>query len=276
MVIATDAGREGELVARWILEYVHFNKPVKRLWISSQTDKAIKTGFKQLKPAKAYDTLYDSALARAKADWLVGLNVTRALTVKYQDNLSAGRVQTPTLALVRDQERKIETFKPQTYFSILLNVEKEQAKMAQKNQFALKSQEEAQALVQRLSQQKGTVSSIEEKTKTESAPLPYDLTEIQREANQRYGYSAKKTLGLVQSLYETHKIVTYPRTDSKYLTNDMKSTMSERLQAVSDFAPEVKQYLKNGAVVRQTKVFQDNKVTDHHAVSYTHLTLPTT
>lgn len=266
VVIATDAGREGELVARWILEYVHFNKPVKRLWISSQTDKAIKTGFKQLKPAKAYDTLYDSALARAKADWLVGLNVTRALTVKYQDNLSAGRVQTPTLALVRGQERKIETFKPQTYFSILLNVEKEQAKMAQKNQFALKSQEEAQALVQRLSQQKGTVSSIEEKTKTESAPLPYDLTEIQREANQRYGYSAKKTLGLVQSLYETHKIVTYPRTDSKYLTNDMKSTMSERLQAVSDFAPEVKQYLKNGAIVRQTKVFQDNKVTDHHAL----------
>lgn len=266
VVIATDAGREGELVARWILEYVHFNKPVKRLWISSQTDKAIKTGFKQLKPAKAYDTLYDSALARAKADWLVGLNVTRALTVKYQDNLSAGRVQTPTLALVRGQERKIETFKPQTYFSILLNVEKEQAKMAQKNQFALKSQEEAQALVQRLSQQKGTVSSIEEKTKTESAPLPYDLTEIQREANQRYGYSAKKTLGLVQSLYETHKIVTYPRTDSKYLTNDMKSTMSERLQAVSDFAPEVKKYLKNGAVVRQTKVFQDNKVTDHHAL----------
>ena len=106
-VIATDAGREGELVARWILEYVHFNKPVKRLWISSQTDKAIKTGFKQLRPAKEYDALYESALARAKADWLVGLNVTRALTVKYADNLSAGRVQTPTLALVRDQENKI-------------------------------------------------------------------------------------------------------------------------------------------------------------------------
>ncbi|HAP6960265.1 TPA: DNA topoisomerase III, partial [Enterococcus faecium] len=114
-VIATDAGREGELVARWILEYVHFNKPVKRLWISSQTDKAIKTGFKQLRPAKEYDALYESALARAKADWLVGLNVTRALTVKYADNLSAGRVQTPTLALVRDQEKKIEQFRPQTY-----------------------------------------------------------------------------------------------------------------------------------------------------------------
>ncbi|MFC0460790.1 DNA topoisomerase III [Enterococcus villorum] len=265
-VIATDAGREGELVARWILEYVHFQKPVKRLWISSQTDKAIKTGFKQLKPAKEYDALYQSALARAKADWLVGLNVTRALTVKYEDNLSAGRVQTPTLALVRAQERKIETFRPQTYFSILLEVQKEQAKMVQKNPFALKSQEEAQSLVQNLTKSKGTVTSIQEKTKTETAPLPYDLTEIQREANQRYGYSAKKTLGLVQSLYETHKIVTYPRTDSKYLTQDMKGTMKERLQAISDFAPQVKQYLKNGAVVRQTKVFQDNKVTDHHAL----------
>lgn len=265
-VIATDAGREGELVARWILEYVRFNKPVKRLWISSQTDKAIKTGFKQLKPAKDYDALYYSALARAKADWLVGLNVTRALTVKYQDNLSAGRVQTPTLALVRTQERKIETFRPQTYFSILLDVQKQQAKMVQKNKFALKSHEEAQSLVKELAKNKGTVTAIQEKVKVEPAPLPYDLTEIQREANQRYGYSAKKTLGLVQSLYETHKIVTYPRTDSKYLTSDMKSTMKERLQAVSDFSPEVKQYLKNGAVVRQTKVFQDSKVTDHHAL----------
>lgn len=265
-VIATDAGREGELVARWILEYVHFNKPVKRLWISSQTDKAIKAGFKQLKPAKSYDALYESALARAKADWLVGLNVTRALTVKYQDNLSAGRVQTPTLALVRDQEKKIESFRPQTYFTISLEVGNEQAKMLQKNPFLLKSHEEAQAFVKKMSQEKGTVTSIDEKTKTEKAPLPYDLTEIQREANQRYGYSAKKTLSVVQSLYETHKIVTYPRTDSKYLTNDMKSTMKERLQAISDFAPEVKQYLKNGAVVRQTSVFQDNKVTDHHAL----------
>jgi len=189
-----------------------------------------------------------------------------SLTVKYQDNLSAGRVQTPTLALVRNQEKKIESFRPQTYFTISLTVGNEQAKMVQKNQFALKSHEEAQAFVKTLSQSKGTVVNIEEKTKTEKAPLPYDLTEIQREANQRYGYSAKKTLGLVQSLYETHKIVTYPRTDSKYLTNDMKSTMKERLQAISDFAPEVKTYLKNGAVVRQTSVFQDSKVTDHHAL----------
>lgn len=265
-VIATDAGREGELVARWILEYVHFNKPVKRLWISSQTDKAIKDGFKQLKPAKAYDNLYYSALARAKADWLVGLNVTRALTVKYGDNLSAGRVQTPTLALVRKQEKQIESFRPQTYFTIELLVEKEKAKLVQKNQFSLKEREQAETLVKELSKQNGKVTDIQETKRTEAAPLPYDLTEIQREANQRYQFSAKKTLSLVQSLYEFHKIVTYPRTDSKYLTTDMKATMKERLQAVSDFVPEVKGYIKNGAKVKQTKVFQNEKVTDHHAL----------
>lgn len=264
-VIATDAGREGELVARWILEWVRFDKPVKRLWISSQTDKAIKEGFRKLAPAKNYDTLYQSAIARAKADWLVGLNVTRALTVKYQDNLSAGRVQTPTLALVREQEKQIESFRPQTYYVIELAVGDETARMVQKNPYQLKERETAQQLVNQMSQQNGHVETVEEKVKTEAAPLPYDLTEIQREANSRYGYSAKKTLSLVQSLYEIHKIVTYPRTDSKYLTEDMKDTMQERLQAVSDFAPEVKQYLKNPRVVQQ-KVFNNSKVSDHHAL----------
>ncbi|WP_086444891.1 DNA topoisomerase III [Candidatus Enterococcus lemimoniae] len=265
-VIATDAGREGELVARWILEYVNFNKPVKRLWISSQTDKAIKDGFKKLRPAKEYDNLYYSALARAKADWLVGLNVTRALTVKYQDSLSAGRVQTPTLSLVRQQEKKIESFRPQTYFSVELQVQKEKAKLVQSNPYAFKERNDVETFVKKLSEGKGKVTDIQEKTKTEQAPLPYDLTEIQKEANQRYQFSAKKTLSLVQSLYEFHKIVTYPRTDSKYLTTDMKATMKERLQAVSDFAPEVKTYIKDGGQVKLTKVFQNEKVTDHHAL----------
>ncbi|MBV7391607.1 DNA topoisomerase III [Enterococcus sp. ALS3] len=265
-VIATDAGREGELVARWILEYVKFDKPVKRLWISSQTNKAIKEGFSKLKPAKEYDNLYQSALARSKADWLVGLNVTRALTVKYEDNLSAGRVQTPTLALVRQQEKKIEKFRPQNYFVISLDVAGQTAKLNQKNPYGITEREDAEKLVKKMSQQKGQVTSITEKEKTEPAPLPYDLTEIQREANSRYQYSAKKTLSLVQSLYEVHKIVTYPRTDSKYLTQDMKATMKERLQAISDFSPEVKTYIKNGGKVIQNKVFQDSKVTDHHAL----------
>ena len=265
-VIATDAGREGELVARWILEYIRFDKPVKRLWISSQTDKAIKEGFQKLKPAKEYDNLYYSALARAKADWLVGLNVTRALTVKYQDNLSAGRVQTPTLALVREQEKKIEGFRPQTYFTVDLFYQKEKGRLVQKNQFAFKERSEVEAFVKELSKSKGRVTEIQDKVKTEAAPLPYDLTEIQREANQRYQFSAKKTLSLVQSLYEFHKIVTYPRTDSKYLTTDMKETMKERLRAISLSFPEAKEYLKTGGKVVLNKVFNNEKVSDHHAL----------
>lgn len=265
-VIATDAGREGELVARWILQWVRFNKPVKRLWISSQTDKAIKQGFANLKPASQYDNLYESAISRAKADWLVGLNVTRALTVKYQDNLSAGRVQTPTLALVRQQEKQIEKFLPQEYFTIQFADNQLTFTHQQKNPQAIKTREAAQQLVQQMSQTVGTVEKIEEKVKRQAAPLPYDLTEIQREANQRYGFSAKKTLSLVQSLYEIHKVVTYPRTDSKYLTTDMQNTMKERLQAISDFDPQVKTIIKNGAKVVLKKVFNNALVSDHHAL----------
>ena len=265
-VIATDAGREGELVARWILQWVRFNKPVKRLWISSQTDKAIKQGFANLKPASQYDNLYESAISRAKADWLVGLNVTRALTVKYQDNLSAGRVQTPTLALVRQQEKQIEKFLPQEYFTIQFADNQLTFTHQQKNPQAIKTREAAQQLVQQMSQTAGTVEKIEEKVKRQAAPLPYDLTEIQREANQRYGFSAKKTLSLVQSLYEIHKVVTYPRTDSKYLTTDMQNTMKERLQAISDFDPQVKTIIKNGSKVVLKKVFNNALVSDHHAL----------
>lgn len=265
-VIATDAGREGELVARWILQWVRFNKPVKRLWISSQTDKAIKQGFANLKPASQYDDLYESAISRAKADWLVGLNVTRALTVKYQDNLSAGRVQTPTLALVRQQEKQIEKFLPQEYFTIQFADNQLTFTHQQKNPQAIKTREAAQQLVQQMSQTAGTVEKIEEKVKRQAAPLPYDLTEIQREANQRYGFSAKKTLSLVQSLYEIHKVVTYPRTDSKYLTTDMQNTMKERLQAISDFDPQVKTIIKNGSKVVLKKVFNNALVSDHHAL----------
>lgn len=265
-VIATDAGREGELVARWILQWVRFNKPVKRLWISSQTDKAIKQGFANLKPASQYDNLYESAISRAKADWLVGLNVTRALTVKYQDNLSAGRVQTPTLALVRQQEKQIEKFLPQEYFTIQFADNQLTFTHQQKNPQAIKTREAAQQLVQQMSQTAGTVEKIEEKVKRQAAPLPYDLTEIQREANQRYGFSAKKTLSLVQSLYEIHKVVTYPRTDSKYLTTDMQNTMKERLQAISDFNPQVKTIIKNGSKVVLKRVFNNALVSDHHAL----------
>ncbi|WEG72951.1 DNA topoisomerase 3 [Vagococcus intermedius] len=266
-VIATDAGREGELVARWILEYVRFNKPVKRLWISSQTTKAIKDGFKKLEPSKHYDNLYRSALARAEADWLVGLNVTRALTVKYEDNLSAGRVQTPTLAMVRKQEERIENFRAENFYTIDLTYGGLKGRLQLKNPRQFSEREQAEQLVDKLVAQKTLVTSVKSKQKKELAPLPYDLTEIQREANQRFGFSAKKTLGLVQNLYEIHKVVTYPRTDSKYLTRDMASTMKERLQAVASYYPdEAKAAIRKGSKVQVTKVFQDEKVTDHHAL----------
>ena len=266
IVIATDAGREGELVARWILQYVHANKKVTRLWISSQTDKAVKQGFKELKPAEKYDNLYESALARATADWLVGLNVTRALTVKYQDNLSAGRVQTPTLALVRRQEEKIEKFMPQKYYRIALRLGNQTAYMKQKNIYAIKERDEAEKKKRHLDNFKGQIRNINSKIKREAAPLLYDLTELQREANKRYGYSAKKTLSLVQSLYEIHKVVSYPRTDSRYLSNDIKATLMERLQAIRKYDSRAEESIKNKAKVILKKVFNDSKVTDHHAL----------
>ena len=266
IVIATDAGREGELVARWILQYVHANKKVTRLWISSQTDKAVKQGFKELKPAEKYDNLYESALARATADWLVGLNVTRALTIKYQDNLSAGRVQTPTLALVRRQEEKIEKFMPQKYYRIALRLGNQTAYMKQKNIYVIKERDEAEKKKRHLDNFKGQIRNINSKVKREAAPLLYDLTELQREANKRYGYSAKKTLSLVQSLYEIHKVVSYPRTDSRYLSNDIKSTLMERLQAIRKYDSRAEESIKNKAKVILKKVFNDSKVTDHHAL----------
>ncbi|MBS4762330.1 DNA topoisomerase 3 [Carnobacteriaceae bacterium zg-ZUI252] len=260
VVIATDAGREGELVARWILQYCKNDKPIERLWISSQTQKAIEQGFKSLKPGSQYNRLFDSALARSKADWLIGLNVTRALTVKYQDNLSAGRVQTPTLALVRQQEEKIEKFIPKTYFTVTLNYDGLTAKLPQ--QFHTK--EEAQQLIETLSH--GKVTQVSDTIKRQSAPLLYDLTKLQTDANHRYGFSAKKTLAIVQRLYEVYKVTSYPRTDSQYLTSDLKGTLLERLHAIVKVDERVKGIIKNGGKILQKQVFNDHKVGDHHAL----------
>lgn len=265
-IIATDAGREGEAVARYILEWIKFDKPVERLWISSQTNKAIQDGFAHLKPAKQFDNLYASALARGKADWLIGLNVTRALTTKYEDSLSAGRVQTPTLAFVRETEDQINRFKPQTYYTIQLNYQGQNATLQLANPQQLTSREQADQLVTELMQQPGQVTAVQTKKQSQSAPLPYDLTELQQVANAKYGLSAKKTLSLVQSLYEMHKAVSYPRTDSKYLSTDIKATLKDRLSALVKFDPRAKHYLGQGAKVLQPAVFNDQKVTDHYAL----------
>lgn len=265
-IIATDSGREGELVAREIFQWISFKKPLERLWISSQTKKAVLAGFKNLKPASQYEALYQSACARSQADWLVGLNVTRALTVKYGDNLSAGRVQTPTLAAVFQIEEKIKKFIPQTYYEILLNYQGLTGKLQTKAPQQFKTREEAEAFLENLKGKIGKITAVSKKEKKEKAPLPYDLTEIQRVANQRYQFSAKKTLSLMQSLYETHKIVSYPRTDSKYLPQDLKGTMEERLKALANFDEKARAYLKDGGKVLQKAVFNDNKVTDHYGL----------
>ncbi|MFV0557878.1 MAG: DNA topoisomerase 3 [Enterococcus sp.] len=265
-IIATDSGRAGELLARWIFEWVKFNKPLKRLWISSQTEKAVKDGFKNLQPAQKYEALYQSELARTKADWLVGLNVTRALTMKYADNLSAGRVQTPTLNLVQQAQKKSETFIPTTYYSIDVLYQGEKGRLQLKNPQQFSKREDAESLVKELTGQIGSVTDVVTKEKAQAAPLPYDLTELQRVANTMYQYSAKKTLSLVQSLYETHKVVSYPRTDSKYLPQDIENTMKERLSAVATFDARAKEYIKNGAKVKQRAVFNDHKVSDHFAL----------
>ena len=267
VIIATDAGREGELVARWILQKAGCKKPLRRLWISSQTDKAIKEGFAKLKPGRDYENLYHAAQARAEADWLVGLNVTRALTCKHNAQLSAGRVQTPTLSLIVRREEEIVAFRPKDFwsvrayftgFSALYQDSKKQSRF-----FELAP---AEALLAQLKGKKATVVELKKEYRTTPPPAAYDLTELQRDANRKYGLSAKQTLAAMQSLYEFHKLVTYPRTDSRYIPQDVAPTLPERLRAVSagQYREKAQALLKQKLSTRF--IVNDAKVTDHHAI----------
>ena len=269
LVIATDAGREGELVARWILEKAGWRGKTSRLWISSQTDRAIQEGFRDLRPAKDYDNLYRSAEARSQADWFVGLNVTRALTCRYGASLSAGRVQTPTLSLLVEREKEIREFVPREFYGV-------SAKTAlgfdalyrdNKGQSRLFDRASAEALCGKLKGKTARIVSLKKQVKQVPPPAAYDLTELQRDANKKYAYSAKETLNLIQSLYERHKLLTYPRTDSRYISDDVVPTLPERLQAMrfGDYAPLVNKLLRSRPL--QTKYLVNNaKVTDHHAI----------
>lgn len=268
IVIATDAGREGELVARWILEKSGVKKPLKRLWISSQTNKAILDGFNNLKDAKEYDNLYKAAVCRAEADWLVGLNVTRALTCKYNAQLSAGRVQSPTLAMIVNREEEIKNFKPVDYFNIKsvgkgINF----SYVNDKNNPNISKEEIAKTIVNKCKGKEGIIVDINKKTKKKYSPNLYDLTELQRDANKIYGYSAKQTLNIMQRLYENHKVLTYPRTDSRYITTDIVATLKNRLKAVA--FGEYRQFAENliKSEIKANISFVDNsKVSDHHAI----------
>ncbi len=268
LIIATDAGREGELVARWIMEKVRWNKPFKRLWISSQTDQAIRQGFQNLKPGKEFDRLYESAVCRSEADWLIGLNVTRAMTTKYEEPLSAGRVQTPTLAMILQRDKEIEKFVPSEYWTLSANLGKFGAMWERNQEKRLFDKEEAERIEKKVANQQAKVVKVNRKIAKEAQPLPYDLNELQRDANKRYGFSAKKTLSVLQKLYEQHKLVTYPRTDSRYLTTDMVDTMKERLQSiVGSYKEEVRPILQNPTLPK--RVVNNEKVSDHHAIIVT-------
>ncbi|MFA2765800.1 DNA topoisomerase III [Bacillus pacificus] len=269
IIVATDAGREGELVARWIIDKVRINKPIKRLWISSVTDKAIKDGFANLKPGKAYDNLYASAVARSEADWYIGLNATRALTTRFNAQLNCGRVQTPTVAMIANREDEIKNFKAQTYYGIeaqTTNQLKLTWQDANGNSRSF-NKEKIDGIVKGLDKHNATVMEIDKKQKKSFSPGLYDLTELQRDANKKFGYSAKETLNIMQKLYEQHKVLTYPRTDSRYISSDIVGTLPERLKAcgVGEYRPLAHKVLQKPIKANKSFV-DDSKVSDHHAI----------
>ena len=268
IIIATDAGREGELVARWIIDKAHVKKPIKRLWISSQTDKAIRDGFKNLKDGRAYDNLYHAAQCRAEADWIVGLNVTRALTCKHNAQLSAGRVQSPTLAMIVNREEEIKNFKPKEYYTIDVKSDKCNFTWVNKdNNSRIFNKEFAEKVEGKLRNCEGKIVKITESNKKTFSPKLYDLTELQRDCNKIWGYSAKQTLNIMQRLYENHKLLTYPRTDSRYISKDIVATIPERLKgiAIGEYRAIATELLK-GKINGNKSFVDDTKVSDHHAI----------
>lgn len=270
IVIATDAGREGELVARWIIEKAHVHKPIKRLWISSVTDHAIKEGFNKLKPGKDYENLFASAVARAEVDWLVGINATRALTCKHNAQLSCGRVQTPTLAIIASREEEIKHFKPKEFYGVVATASNnlkliwQDSKTKNTKTFDQSSCDKVLATIKNKQAQ---VVEVDKAYKKKFSPPLYDLTELQRDGNKLFGFSPKETTSIMQRLYENYKILTYPRTDSRYISTDIVDTLKDRVKACG-----VGPYSKiAGTVLRKpikgnSGFVDNNKVSDHHAI----------
>ena len=269
LIIATDAGREGELVARWIIEESGYQGPIKRLWISSQTQEAIQSGFANLKDGALYENLYSAAFSRAAADWYVGMNVTRALTCHYDARLSAGRVQTPILALMVDREDEIESFNGRFYWTLKAEFGPISATLWPNEETSrIETEELANEYQRRVINKIATVKEVYRDEKSIPSPLAYDLTALQRDAKTLLDFSAKETLDILQGLYERHKVVTYPRTDSRYISADIVPTLNRRIEALTNtaLASVSKQYLKSGYSFDEARFVQDAKVTDHHAI----------
>jgi DNA topoisomerase-3 len=286
VVCATDAGREGELIFRYIYEAAECGKPVSRLWISSLTPEAIRKGFETLRPSSDYDALADAARGRSRADWLVGMNLSRAYSLAYSEELSVGRVQTPTLAVVVERELAIRSFVPEDYLEILANfrptsgtkestyrgtwfrTQPEDAADIESLQKAMRlpaDGEEASRIVERVRTGNASVESIRSETQRMAPPQLYDLTELQRHANRLFGFSAQKTLDTAQALYERHKLISYPRTDSRHLSQDVAGTLPQIVKVIE---VPFREHLAPGTGERPLgrRFIDDSKVTDHHAI----------
>ncbi len=274
LICATDAGREGELIFRLIYEKCGCTKPVDRLWISSMTDAAIREGFDALKPSAAYDGLYRSALCRAEADWLVGMNASRAFTLRYQALLSVGRVQTPTLAILVRRAKEIKDFVPETYHTVTADFGDYQGQWFDEGieedrlSIRIQEEEEAKRIAALVKQKTAHVKSVGRESKRELPPQLYDLTSLQRDANRLLNFTASKTLKIAQALYEKHKAITYPRTDSKYLPMDMLPRVPKTLSNLPDtYAGLVSGIPKQeGKLPFSRRIFDDSRVSDHHAL----------
>ena len=260
-----DAGQEGELIQRWVYQKAACKCPVSRLWISSLTDQSIRDGFSHLQPSSDFDNLYHAGLARAIGDWILGMNATRLYTLKYSQNrqvLSIGRVQTPTLALVVTRQREIENFVPEDFWEIK-TLYRTVTFVSTRGRF--KQEADAKAVMERIKSEQLTVKSIETKNGKEAPPRLFDLTSLQVECNKKFSFSADETLKLIQSLYEK-KVTTYPRVDTTYLTDDIYPKVPAIMQAMVPYAPLTESLLKLPKLPKSKKVFDNSKVTDHHAI----------
>lgn len=260
-----DAGQEGELIQRWVMQKAGAKCPVKRLWISSMTDEAIREGFSQLKDQSEYQPLYIAGLSRAIGDWLLGMNATRLYTLKYGQNrqvLSIGRVQTPTLALIVNRQKEIDTFEPEPYW-VLATVYRDTTFTATKGKFTTK--EEGEAAFSTIADKPFTVTAVQKKNGTEAPPRLFDLTSLQVECNRKFSYSAETTLKIIQGLYE-RKLTTYPRVDTQYLSDDIYPKCPSILSGISKQYGPLMQPLMGKKLTKSKRVFDTSKVTDHHAI----------
>ena len=274
IICATDAGREGQLIFEYVLRLSRppENCIIRRLWISSMTDEAIREGFASLKDNEQYQRLYQSARCRSEADWLVGINFTRLFTIRYGTKLTVGRVQTPTLALIVERQQAIENFQSAPYYQLQGHFGSIRALWHRGTVNRIEQKEEALKLQRELTGMDGTVTKLDTSRKNEDRPLLFDLTELQREANRRFGYTAQETLSIAQSLYEKHKFITYPRTDSRYLTTDMKSQIPQLLKKIASVYPESVPFIQQIASKKlplDKRIINDAKVSDHHAIIVT-------